>query len=146
MAFYVKHSHFLYDLIGNNFSQSISGFEKKKPEWNAWMIFANVTLISLTENVHNLTGVAPHATRWATYSAHVQWEQLQCEWNSHSMKSLGNISLTKTALYQHVKRNVLVLATIRYRGLQKQMCQLELAHIAGKDIDNLQRESSAGSI
>ena len=91
----------------------------KKTGWNAWMNFtaATETMINLINNLQQLAENSLHIqcteqlTVFCTVRAVPVLREMKHDGlclNTHSLKSLESIPPTKAALYQHVKRKLLV--------------------------------------
>ena len=101
----------------------------KKTAWNAWIAYPEVTdtLIAITQDPNSFTLDSlhmQHLERWIVlmYSKNCDAELVNDARKlmfSHSLRSLDSIPPTKNALFQHIKRALLVAAFIWKQYLSK---------------------------
>ncbi|MES9879344.1 MAG: hypothetical protein ABW185_00490 [Sedimenticola sp.] len=122
---------FFHAFTGCDVTSSMLGIGKKTG-WNAWMNFPNVTetMITLIENPKELTYDSLQmqcieqltVLMYSKNSSSVTVNEARRLMFTHSLRSLESIPPTKAALYQHVKRTILVSAFVWHRALEKQLC------------------------
>ena len=101
----------------------------KKMAWNAWLAYPEVTdtLIAITQDPNSFTFDSlhmRHLERWTVlkYNKNCNAELVNDAKKlmfSHSLRSLDSIPPTKNALFQHIKRALLVAAFIWKQSLSK---------------------------
>ena len=101
----------------------------KKTVWNAWTAYPEVndTLVAITQDPNSFTLESlhiRHLERWTVlmYSKNCIAELVNDAGKlmfSHSLRSLDSIPPTKNALFQHIKRALLVAAFIWKQSLSK---------------------------
>ena len=123
---------FFHAFTGCDVTSSMLGIGKKSG-WNAWMNFPKVTetMLSLIESPQELTEDSVHMQSIEQFT--VRMYSKNCSsvtvnaarrlMFTHNLRSLESIPPTKAALYQHVKRTILVSSFIWHRALEKQLCQ-----------------------
>ena len=112
---------FFHAFTGCDTTSSMLGIGKKSA-WNAWMNFPEVTetMVTLTENPQELTEDSSHMQCTEQLTVHMyskncssitvnEARQLMF---THSLRSMESLPPTKAALYQHVKRTILVSAFV----------------------------------
>ena len=121
---------FFHAFTGCDMSSSMMGIGKKTA-WKAWADNPEITgtMVAITTRPHEFSESSVHMQNIEAFTVKLYCKNTECKsvnaarrhMFTHSLQSLDRIPPTKAALYQHVKRSLLVSAYIWHCSLNREL-------------------------